>query len=294
MTGGNFMRSLIAGLVTLFLLLVSHEPGYSLPPPKAPKGQAGADADADAGKDKEAILKLVQEAQRAGWLRHDIDAYMRQWAKDAKLVHGRSQRPSRYDVVFSYDKLKAVQALRFRGRPLSVRTISFSDAKVKVKVKGKGKGRGRTARLTMQVEQKVPGSFQKTRELYRLRKTKHGWRVDYKRTWPFETGFEGGTPVRYTPATWKNLDQMVKRVRAKKNPNLLARALLNAYRYTEAHLAMRRQTGKKGATAADWALRGVTAALAGDAKDAMKSFRRALALDPGIAVPGYARKPKKK
>jgi hypothetical protein len=244
---------------------------------------------------QEAIIKLVQHSQRAGWLRHDLKGYLAPWAKKARLVIGRTGKPSRLDVVLPYRKLKQVRALRFRGRPLKSRTMEFSNVKLSFSSSSR-------ALLSMRVKQRIPGGFETVEDHYKLRKTRAGWRIFHNRSWPVEVGF-GDNPIRalrggkqppsqrvaYGPEIWKKLDDMVKRVRATKKLTLLARALLNAWRFTEAHQVMKRHTKKKIATGTDWALRGVTAAMAGDAADAIRSFKRAHQLDPKTAVPGYAK-----
>jgi len=231
---------------------------------------------------RSSITNLVQEAMRAGWLRHDVAGYLAPWAPNARYILGRSATPSRHDVVLPFEKLKDIRALRYRGRPLKSRTLDFT--KVNVVLKGKN-----TAHLTMTVRQGIPGGAEKVQEIYHLRKTKERWQIVFNRTWPLEVEIQNGKPVLYSADVWKQLDQMVERVKTKGDLILLARALLTAYRYAEAHRAAQKQTRKKTATGTDWALRGVTAALSGDARDATRSFKKAVILDPKTAVPGYAR-----
>lgn len=274
----------------LYVALITLNAGWVSAAPKTTKVAAAATA-----AQQEAIIKLVQSSQRAGWLRHDVEGYLAPWAKNARLVIGRTRKPSRMDVVLPYRKLKQVRALRFRGRPLKSRTMAFSNVKLSFSSPTR-------AALSMRVKQGIPGGFETVEDLYELRKSKAGWRIHHNRSWPVEVGF-GNSPIRtlhggkqpppqrvvYGPEIWKKLDDMVQRVRATKKLTLLARALLNAWRFTEAHQVMKRHTKKKIVTGTDWALRGVTAAMAGDAVDAIRSFKRAHKQDPKTAVPGYAK-----
>lgn len=57
--------------------------------------------------DRETIQKLVQDSQRAGHIKHDLDKYMSMWTDDAKIIIGRSEKAGPYDVTIPRKEFEA-------------------------------------------------------------------------------------------------------------------------------------------------------------------------------------------
>lgn len=125
-------------------------------------------------------------------------------------------------------------------------------------------------------------------EVYRLRRTKNGWKVFENRAWPVAIRLRF-TVTLFDAKKWKELDASVEGLKGDGNQRALAKALFDAYRFDEAHDIARKYTTDGRQNAADWAWRGQVAVVAGDAEDAKAAFDKALSLDPKAPVPYYAR-----
>lgn len=228
----------------------------------------------------EQIIKLVRDAQAAGWVMHDLAGYMAQWTKDAKVVIGRGPRPGRYDVVLTRARLRASRALRF-GVPAGLgKYFKFQGAKVTVK--------GQRATLRVEVTHGYPGGNERVAELYKLRRTKAGWRVYLNRAWPLSAR-RGEQTLTFGPALYRKLDALALKARGRRDLRQMSRLLLQGYRLTEAYGVAQKVTLSPGATADDWAWRGLTATYVGHTDDAKSCFARARKLDPRGVLPPFAR-----
>ena len=58
----------------------------------------------------------IEAAMRAGFLEHDLDAYMKVWAPEGRLIAGRTSTPDAHDVTMSYAQIEATKRLRFARR----------------------------------------------------------------------------------------------------------------------------------------------------------------------------------
>jgi WD40 repeat protein len=141
-----------------------------------------------------------------------------------------------------------------------------------------------SATLTGRFVAQWPTGFEAWGGSQSLRRTGQGWKIVEERAWPLNRR-EGDRVTVYDAAYWELADALVVLVRYFGDSTQLARVLDVANRPTEAHATARRLTERKGATAADWVLRGDLAVKAGDAADALRSHRTALTLDPNIRVP---------
>ncbi|MHC4404871.1 MAG: DUF4440 domain-containing protein [Planctomycetota bacterium] len=231
----------------------------------------------------DAIRKTVFDAQRAGHVRHDLEAYMAQFTEDAQIVGGRSEKPHQYDLALNRKKIEATRRLRFRGRTW-VTKLEFDDARVEIA--------GGEAVLRVHTTVEVAGTtetshVEEVQEIYRLRRTPDGWKVFLNRWWPAKMEFPGERVV-YDVKTWQALDADVEQAKRDGDPQALASAFFWAFRFAEAHAAAGKLTGRPDAEASDWALRGQAALFAGDAADATRSFATARSLNPEVALPSYA------
>ena len=240
-------------------------------------GKAPRTAGADQVK---SIEQVVFEAQRAGFERHDLKAYMRQWTDDAQIVLGRSAEPDKSDVVLDRKQIEATRRLMFRDMLDPALKLNHEDVQVEVT--------GDRAELRVRTTATFEGGFEAGREIYRLRKTPDGWKVFLNRWWPTKTQ-SGAETITYDAATWKSLDDRVTKARQDGDPHELISALRSAYRFAEAHATARKLTDRPDATVDDWVSRGFAALYAGDADDTLRSFEKARTLDPDASVPPFAR-----
>ncbi len=225
------------------------------------------------------IKKFVLDAQQAGFVRHDLETYLAQWADDARIVGARGEAPGKHELTLVRKQIDATRRLRFRGKP-EIRSMSFASPRVTVE--------GDEAILRVLHTVEFEGGFESVSEIYRLRRTANGWKVYENRWWPVRAKY-GERKFDFNEGTWKELDARVEECRRKGDLRELLRALFDAFRFAEAHETARKLTGGADVEALDWVMRGQAAVLAGDGKDAAQAFQKALELDPRAPVPSYAR-----
>ena len=96
-----------------------------------------------------------------------------------------------------------------------------------------------------------------------------------------------GTLSTFDQRRWEELDRAVEDAKQDSDQSH-ASALMDAYRFDEAHLVMVKATRQRNATAIDWVLRGIFAAIAGVSDDVDPSFKKAHSMDPGLRLPPFA------
>jgi len=227
-----------------------------------------------------AIIKMVQESQRAGRERGDVAGYMAIWTADAKIILARSEKPGKFDTVMTRPQFEALARLLYRGpRPKGVE-MEFANERVHVS--------GDKAVMRYRTILKQGGGVATADEIFRLRKTNGKWAVFENRYWPVERRWAGET-TEYSAATWKRLDADVERHR--QNGDLFRQtfALLDACRPGEAHAVAKKLTQQWQDNALAWLLRGHAAISVADVEDALTSFHRALEIDEEADVPAYIR-----
>ena len=228
----------------------------------------------------EAIKSLVLEAQRAGFEKHDFKKYMTQWADDARIVFGRTEQPGKHETVYDRQQIEATRRLRFQGKPRY--KVAYRNVRVEVD------GDGDEAILRLRSEATWTTGSETGDEVYRLRRTDDGWKV-YENRYRLVRNQYGDEATNYDTKKWRELDAKIDVQRVFGNRRGVAFALYDAWRFREAHQAMKRQTAATDAAADDWVFRGAAAVMAGDAEDAKASFAKALSLDPEVRLPDYAR-----
>jgi hypothetical protein len=232
----------------------------------AQNGAAGAD-----------LAKMVQECQKAGYEKHDLESYLSIWSADAKRIEGRTETPDKYDTVLTRAQLEATCKLRFAVPPPKGVTVEFKDVRAEVK------GDGATVRYRVTIRQ--PRRAETADEIFRLRRKAGKWKVYENRSWPVE--FQGSDYIQtFERGTWKALDDRVNQVETLGEK---VGALTGGRRYAEAHAAAKAWTKAEGKFAGPWVSRGLAAMAVGDAADAKASFKKALELDPTANMPDYAR-----
>jgi hypothetical protein len=228
--------------------------------------------------EREAVLRLVDEGQRAGWERHDLEGYMAQWASEARLVAGRAPEPGPHDWSLQREAIRATRQVRFAeplpvGRSMNVELVAFT-------LEGDG------ALLQTRTTLRQPGYVEAVGEHYRLHRSEAGWRVVENRWWPLET-IAGAERIVYDEAYWQAADAEVEAARAAGEPGALVDALTRAYRFPEALEAMRAWTAEPDAPAALWLVRARLALLVGEVSDGREAWERARQLDPTVPAPPF-------
>ena len=223
-----------------------------------------------------AIVGLIKKTQHAGVVKGDLKTYMSLWTFDARLVGGRTAKPGRYDVSLNRQQIENSRRIRF-SRLRGKLTLQHDISKVEVKNK--------LAELRTISTIRTNQSSERVREIFKLRKTKQGWRA-YENRWQLIETRRNGQPTRYDDAYWKAADKAVERQR-KVGPGFeLALTLMQALRFREAHQTIARHTK----TARDWLLRAEVGLLIGDTADAVWSFRQAIAMGESDQVPPIVKK----
>ena len=225
-----------------------------------------------------AARDMVIAAQKAGIERHDLGFYMNQWATDAEMVLGRGPHSTRYDRVFTSGQIEMTQEQRFHGRVPAGRTIEFSDISTQAV--------GEETHLEWTATLREADGFESVREVYKLRRQEGKWKVYHNRFWPLRTRI--GTDVYdFGVIEWQRRDREVFDQRRKGDVRLLVVALIEAYRFREAHEIATKATADTNASALLWVMRGIAAIQSGEVQDAYTAFRSAVAQNPKVGLPAY-------
>lgn len=254
------------GVIVVLSLLVGFSPHVVV---------LGADGDEAAS-----IRQLVQQSQRAGHLQHDLRKYMSLWSLDARIIVGRSEKPGPHDTAFDRSQIEAFRRLRFAAEPDSDMKVEFDEATVEIT--------GNLATLTHRATYTATGYIEVVGEVYHLKKVGDTWRAYENRWWPIRMG-RRDDPADYTKEVWRLLDQQAETAKRSSEPAEQVHALMSAFRFREAYQVAKKWTSASPERAEAWLARGMAAVYSGDARDARTSFRKALALDPEIEAPAYAR-----
>lgn len=228
-----------------------------------------------------AIERAVTEAMKAGFEKNDVDAYLSVWADDASLTGGRGETPGPYDVTLDRKQIEATKRL-IASMPRSVSmVVRFEDVKVDVK------GDEAEMRCRTVVEMGTD-SMEKVGEIYRLAKTKDGWRIKSNRYWLLDTRY-GDKEQAHDAAAWKKLDAAVEEAKTKDDREALVYALLDAWRLEEALKEARVLVKERPDSAANMGLYASLARLTGNADEALEVYRRIHAKWPDAPVPSLAK-----
>jgi hypothetical protein len=257
------MKSTISFSLAALVLLVPNQPV-----------QGAADTE------EEKIIRLVQDSQRAGWEKHDYNKYMAIWADDARMVVGRSEKPGDWDFSYNRTQIASTRRLLFSGSPVKGFKMEFAKAQASVE--------GDKATLRYQTTMRRTEGVEIVNEIFHLRKKGGNWKVTENRVWPIEIRY-GETIIRYDPQGWNDLDARVKKQQDASDLLNVFGALMDAFRFPEAHATAKKLSEQEKEQVSSWVVRGYAALFAGDADDSLASFRQALKLDPNAPLPDYAR-----
>jgi ketosteroid isomerase-like protein len=235
----------------------------------------------DTSKDEEmrdAIFKSVGDAMRAGFIEHDVEAYLAIWTDDAVLIGGRGPDASASDLRLEREQFEAIKRLRF-APPASPVEITVPEHEVSIS--------GEEAVLRWRMRFAAEGFVEEAQEVYKLRKTSEGWRVYENRYWTLTSG-DPKTPTQTDAAYWETQDQSVLKATESGTASEQINALTQAMRWNEAHALLTEVTTKNPQVAADWAYRGSVALQLGLIADATQSSCQARRLAPDETFADWA------
>jgi WD40 repeat protein/tRNA A-37 threonylcarbamoyl transferase component Bud32 len=228
-----------------------------------------------AQRDEEAIKDAVIRAEQANRVEHDKAAWFALLTQDVRVVWGRGVKPGPHDIINDRRRLEALSPLELAVP--RVPSISLDCEDLEATVAGDaGTLRGR---LTLRWD----GGFETSGVDYRLRRTAWGWKAFDVRAWQLAKR-TGPELVFYDADSYRRLDDAVNEMRGKGDNTALARALVDAKRFTEAHAIARELTAGPTAAVEDWVLRAEVALQNGDANDTIRCLREVRARKPD-AVP---------
>ena len=228
-------------------------------------------------QDEAAIQQMVYESQEAGIVHHDLDAYMSIWAKDAEITGRRSSEAGPHDVTQTREMFSAVRKLKFRVKPTPGMRLRWVGPRVMVE------GNRATLRVTARVVS--PWGVEVVGERYDLVKSPARWKVVRNRWWMIEWTTDRDRFV-FTPEIWKELDQAVE---TRKETVERVQGFVSAFRLKEAYALVQKLRETFPGDAELRVLEGNIAIRLGKADWALGCFKKALELDPEVAVPDYAK-----
>jgi hypothetical protein len=252
-----------------------------------------------AGESAADLAKMVQDANKLGWVRHDADGFFAIWADHSKRVEGRTSTPDKYDTTLTRKQFGAVTRLCYAVPPPNGVFLTFEDVQSEIK------GDTATVQFTMIARPAEtyfgPRRTLTTGELFHLKRTDGKWRVEENRSWPIESWADDFIE-KFDAGQWAALDDRVEKAQT---IGERVAALQRGWRLAEAHALAKvwsHQIGRhelkpnSGVWSEDgekhpepWVSRGLLAICVGDADDAKASFKHALEIDPKANMPEYAR-----
>lgn len=225
---------------------------------------------------EDAIARTVIDAEKAGWIQHDVAAYFSLWAEDASYTEGRNETPGPYDIPLKRAGWEALRRVVWADKLPAGAGASFENVSVE---RSSNEAIVRFRRTSF-----YPDGFSCWEHQDRLRSTNRGWKVYAGRYWPSRRD-NGNISVVFRPSTWQAMDAKIEVLRTENKTAELLDLLVAASREVEAHKMAQEITQRPGATAKDWVQRSQMALNANNAEDALASCRRARQLDPSVEVP---------
>lgn len=230
------------------------------------------------------LLGQVLAARRSAEIFHHLGPSLRPFAGNARLVQGRTMEGDSYDMEWGYDQWLDVLVQRFHQPPPAGLMLIARDPEIQVL--------GSRATVGATLELIGPRGGWKQQERYQFLRSDAGWLAFAARWVPLEET-EDGLTVRLSAFEWRRRDARAHEARDLADPAQEIEALRHARRWAEAHATATRWTRDLTPTipaaraAVAWSLRGATAVECGEVRDALPSFRKAVALDPKVVVPPY-------
>jgi hypothetical protein len=209
---------------------------------------------------------------------------MRIWAKDAKLVSGRSAKRDEYDHELRYAAFRRSAQLRSKGKADAKLELAYRDQHVTID------GDRATVTWTIQVRWRSTRDGttgrEDTAERWELRRTPDGWRVTENRFWPLRLTVADQTVV-FDEAHWRKKDAAVTLAQASDDPLRTIGALWEAWRLKEALEVARKLTADRPGDPTGWAWRARVANRMRLVVEALEAYERLRVIDPRADVPGW-------
>lgn len=173
---------------------------------EAPANSGSASADQDQALADRAF-ELVRTSQTAGFIRHDLDAYIEPWSASAHLILGRGPEPGPRDVELDHAQLRATKALRFTGeRPPSSFRMKHELLSHELRDGG--------VVLQLRTTSGMPGSTEVMNESFVLEGDAATLKIVENRAWPLSTDHDG-VRTDFGPELWAKHDAEVEALLAR-------------------------------------------------------------------------------
>jgi hypothetical protein len=228
----------------------------------------------------ESLVDIVLRSQKAGLELQDWRAYIAPWSRMGTWVAKRTEQDSQYDITLSYEaSLARIKLLTDSGEP----TIQIKHTNVVPTIDASA------TRATVRVKTIVSfdGRSETTQEIFRLRVTDDGWRIENNTYWRSEARNKDRT-IRFD-ATYFNQADIKVETALIQGPMEASLALFAALRWREAHELLTQATQPTKATANLWAMRAQAAFMIGDIQDAISAVKIARKRKSSVALPAWAK-----
>ena len=233
----------------------------------------------------ERIVEFVQQTQKAGYEKHDLETYLSSWAENATFVGGRNSKPHQYDITLSRQQIEDTRKILFGGPAIKDVRLQFFDTQSEFK----------DDLLTIEwtVEIAFPRARQKTGERYEMRQTDDGWKISKNRSWiiSYQPTDRPDLPItRYNEAKWKRADRKVEELNSDPSATAIDRvyALWDAARHVEAYSLICQEIEQTVDDPDLWYWRGISAFQLGKVEDSRKSLVKAVELNPDLEAPFFS------
>lgn len=240
-----------------------------------PKAQSDSTADDEATKLE--IIAVVTDSQKAGFEKHDIEAYLAPWSSDAKLISGRGPDAGPHDLVLDRSQIEATKRLRFTGQAPD---IPFNPIDPIVTLDGD------TAQLQWTMNSGTDEYVESVDELYKLRRTDGVWEVYENRFWNVLSG-PRSQPTKHDAAHYALQDAAAESAKASGDQEAEMRALLAGARLHDAHLLATRIAASES-TKEHWAQVAWIALVVGEVDVAKQAVCSAKAIDSKMELQQWA------
>jgi eukaryotic-like serine/threonine-protein kinase len=222
------------------------------------------------------VVKRVALAEIAGWLHHDLDAYLALYTADATFRYGRGDEPGTYDAVFDRKQLEAARRIEFRSVVALHLSMSFED----VTLTANGEAATLSWRLTVQGDYGYDSFVCR----YQLARVNGKWLVRSARSQPVARLQSGAREV-LTAEEWSRRDKAADELKGDTAAKIAA--LKRASRWREAFRLAVETTESDKDNAGLWTERGDLAFMLGDLPASLAAFARAEKIDPDVRLPWY-------
>jgi hypothetical protein len=236
----------------------------------------------------EALLRDLKRAERAGFERHDLKAFMAMMTDDVSWVRGRREVADEHDVKLDAKMLRELMALRWKRPPTGRPRMYFHDEEVEVD--------GAKAVVQVDVTRQFFGGSDAGKRRYELERMGKGkaarWKVRRVREWLLRSSVGGDPEDLSTDTFWIDVDERVDEMR--KEPGTVSLAgrlavLVKARRLPEAYAEAVAETEKSPRSTEAWLARAALALEVGRVADARAAAATARKIERTVDIPALLR-----